>query len=100
MWVATSGWALPSARAISGAGLILAVSALALDGNDLYAGGDFFGSGEVMNIGYVARWDGSNWSGLGDGLDNSVRALAVGNGDLYAGGVFTQAGGAGANQVA
>src|SRR5204863_1459275 len=47
----------------------------------------------------IARWDGTNWSALGDGIgyyDNfifpSVNALAWHNGQLYVGGAFTNTG--------
>ncbi len=61
-------------------------------GPALYAGGDFTGAGGV-SASSIARWDGSSWSDLGNGLDGEVRALAVhddGSGPaLYAGGLFT-----------
>lgn len=57
----------------------------------LYAGGDFRFSGS-RPIRYVARWDGTAWQRLGDGIDGTVRSLAWGNGRLYAGGTFSIAG--------
>jgi len=52
----------------------------------------------------VKKWDGSNWSVLGSGLNSGVEALAVfdnGSGAaLYAGGPFTTAGGGAANRIA
>jgi hypothetical protein len=77
------------------------VEALATDGNgDLYAGGLFSDAGGVT-VNNIARWDGSNWYALGNGVDGSVSALATdGNGDLYAGGSFTSAGALTANRIA
>ena len=37
----------------------------------------------------IARWDGSAWSALGDGLNNSVQAITVEGSSVYAGGWFT-----------
>ncbi|MEZ7891553.1 MAG: hypothetical protein QMC67_07385, partial [Candidatus Wallbacteria bacterium] len=49
----------------------------------------------------IAKWDGSNWSALGDGIDGMVYALAFdGSGNLYAGGAFTEAGGIAAKYIA
>ena len=38
----------------------------------------------------IARWDGNNWSPLGDGVNGGVTAIAVSGSDVYAGGKFTQ----------
>jgi hypothetical protein len=75
------------------------VNALAVIGTDLYAGGQFTtaGGNAATNI---AKWDGSQWSALGSGVDSAVRALAVSGLDLYAGGAFTSAGGSPANRIA
>jgi hypothetical protein len=77
------------------------VHALAVDehGNVL-AGGSFTVAGGV-SANYVAKWDGTNWSALGSGMNAGVGALAVdGDGNVYAGGIFTTAGGVSANLVA
>jgi hypothetical protein len=74
----------------------------------LYVGGIFSVAGEVPALN-VARWDGSDWSALGEGISGNpfsregpgiVRALLPLNGDLYAGGHFTHAGGIPAASVA
>jgi hypothetical protein len=75
------------------------VSALAVTGTTLYAGGLFTTAGGVT-ANYIAKWDGSAWSALGAGMDNPVTALAVSGTTLYAGGWFTTAGGMTANWVA
>jgi hypothetical protein len=75
------------------------VHALAVSGNDLYAGGTFENAGGIPEADNVARWDGSSWfalgsNGSGDGLfgigdtDAGPLALAVSGGDLYVGGDF------------
>jgi hypothetical protein len=83
------------------------VRALAIDDADvLYVAGDFTSVGrdwglDVTLANHIARWDGTAWSALGEGLNGEVRALAIGsNGDLYAAGDFTLAGGLPANHIA
>jgi len=74
---------------------------LAFDGmGNLYAGGFFTTAGGV-SANRIAKWNGSNWSALGLGVDGLARALTFdGMGNLYAGGDFTTAGGVSANRVA
>ncbi len=66
---------------------------------NLYVGGDFLIAGTVA-ANKVARWNGSQWSALGSGMDLSVNALAIWDGQLYAGGEFTMAGGNPASGIA
>jgi hypothetical protein len=61
------------------------VSALAVNGADLYVGGCFTTAGGAP-ANYIAKWDGSAWSAVGSGIGGAVRALAVSGTDLYAGG--------------
>jgi trimeric autotransporter adhesin len=64
------------------------VYALAVSGNDVFAGGDF------ATYGNVAHFNGTNWSGLGSGVGgfyHAVNALALSGGDLYLGGQFDTA---------
>ncbi len=104
-----------------GAGLDDRVSALTVhddgSGPALYAGGHFETAGGVITNN-IARWDGRNWStvgdpiwstvgqptGIGSGPFHWVRALTVyGDGDapaLYAGGNFDVAGGVTVNNIA
>lgn len=70
------------------------VRALASAGSDLYAAGDFLVAGEQV-VSFVARWNGAEWSPLGDfpqGVDGPTMALAVDGDKVYVGGNFTQAG--------
>ena len=75
------------------------VRALLQDGSDLYVGGSFTHAGGVPAMN-VARWDGSQWSAVGDGIPgygsclfgrclNPVTSLALHQGKLFAGGGFT-----------
>jgi trimeric autotransporter adhesin len=71
----------------------------------LFAGGNFTSAGGV-SANHLAKWDGTSWSALGDGMDNEVRALvefANGNGNgpaLYSGGDFIVAGEIQVNRIA
>ena len=74
-------------------------------GPALYVGGEFRGAGGTDAKG-IARWDGSGWKTLGDGIPGGffVYALAVyddGSGPaLYVGGNFLTIGGVAANRIA
>src|SRR5690606_8566387 len=67
------------------------VVALAVHQGVLFAGG-FFQSTADGPASNIARWDGTAWSPVGDGLGSTVHALTVYAGDLVAGGHFTSAG--------
>src|SRR5206468_3194841 len=82
------------------------VSALAVSGSDVYAGGRFtMAGGTAAN--YIAKWDGNSWTALGSGMGGAfgpafpyVSALAVSGINVYAGGFFTTAGGTVAYNIA
>jgi heavy metal-binding protein len=70
------------------------VCALATRDGELFAGGEFGTAGDTVAYN-VARWDGTRWHALGEGLRGGlerVNALAVQGSDVVAGGEFTQAG--------
>jgi len=73
------------------------VAALAVSGSSVYAGGYFthLCGNAACNSGnttanYIAGWNGSSWSALGNGLNSQVNALALSGSTLVAGGGFTQ----------
>lgn len=80
--------------------------AFALDGNNLYAGGQFTSAGSCSSgCANLAKWNisTSTWSALGTGINGNVFALALDStSNLYAGGLFTSAGSCttGCNRVA
>ncbi len=81
-------------------GLSGPVSAIAVDSEgNLYVGGSFTEAGG-SSANRIARWNGSNWSALGSGLNAAVSALAISGSNLYVGGYFTTAGGSSANRIA
>jgi hypothetical protein len=70
-----------------------------VSGTDVYAAGWFNTAGGAP-VNRIARWNGSNWSALGSGVNNAPRAIAVSGTDVYVGGDFLYAGGAPANYIA
>jgi hypothetical protein len=86
-WGGTRWSALGSG--VNSNGIIGNVYDMATDGTQLYVGGTFNSAGG-QTANYVAKWDGSSWSALGQGPDNGVNdvvfALAVNNHVLYVAG--------------
>jgi hypothetical protein len=76
-WLST-GW-LPGANGIVRA-------ATTDDSGNLYIGGDFTVVGNAA-ANHVAKWNGSTWSAVGDGMNGSVYALAVYGSNVYAAGL-------------
>lgn len=81
---------------VTGLASFVAVAAIAFRGNDIFIGGSFTNAGNVVATG-VAKWDGSNWSALGSGLDADVgtpsaAGVAILGDDLYVGGNLNFAG--------
>ncbi len=102
---ATGHWeALGSGLGLPGDLSTVHAVAVMPDGS-LVAGGDFLDAGGLP-ASHIARWNGSSWSPLGDGLDpglfgSVVRALVVlPDGSLVAGGEFMIAGAAYSPRVA
>jgi hypothetical protein len=58
-------------------------------GDGLYVGGAFRKAGDAI-VHNIARWDGKEWSPLGDGTTGTVRSLHVFDGALLMGGAFHQ----------
>ena len=84
-----------------------AVAALAFDGTNLYAGGTFTNA-EGMPVNCVAKWNGTNWTNLGNGVTGTdtynnisyVCDVVYDGTSLFAGGSFTNAGGVAVNRMA
>jgi hypothetical protein len=70
---------------------------------NLYAGGDFSqaqNTGGNVQVNNIAKWDGSEWSALANGLDSDCNTIAFDpDAHLYAGGYFNQAGGNTVNRI-
>lgn len=90
-------WSALGDNGAGGGSITAHVTALAMNGPDLFVGGSFV---NVNNHGaslpladFLARWDGANWSAVGGGtgtaaLNGVVNSLLVMNGSLYVGGCF------------
>jgi hypothetical protein len=94
-----SHWSALGSGLLGSAGYSAQVAALAVyddgSGPALYAGGLITNAGGVTANG-IAKWNGTSWSALGNGVNGSVASLAVfddGSGPcLYVGGNFVSAG--------
>jgi len=94
-----------------GGGVNGPVYAVAVDpsNGDVYVGGDFSqainpNGTAISSVGNIARWDGSQWhslsqgvvdSGFGGNRPDQVNAIAINGSNVYVGGRFTRAGGGG-----
>ncbi len=76
------------------------VKAIAVSRNNVFVGGDFTTSDDAM-VRNIAKWSGSGWSPLNEGISAPshgnyigpwVTSLAVGGTNLYAGGFFSVSG--------
>jgi hypothetical protein len=84
---ATSDWLPVSTGVTGGNGYVFA---LAIDKNgDLIVGGDFTTAGGV-SCSNIARWNGTRFLPMGDGLDDIVYGLTVTDEGIYALGKFDQ----------
>lgn len=87
------------AGSMYGAGTNNAIRAFAVSGGDLYVGGFFnrvnWDNGPLsVTANRVARWDGTQWHALGNGIgEGYVSALLEAGGDVYVGGSFDSADG-------
>ena len=64
-------------------------------GRDLFVGGEFGSAGRVSALG-VARWDGKQWSALGEGVGNAPQSIpftvAASGSNVFVAGYLTTAG--------
>jgi trimeric autotransporter adhesin len=76
------------------------IYALGVDGNDHLVVGGFFDQAGGVSASNLAVWTGSNWQGVGGGVNGSVMAIKMVSGGMYVGGYFDQVGTVPANNIA
>ena len=71
------------------------VYALATEGTNLYVGGTYLQVSQtnsaLLTVNRIARWSGSQWSALGQGVNDTVFAVTTSGSNVYVGGRFIQA---------
>ena len=65
------------------------VFSIAVNGNNVYAGGWFENAGGNSAADHIALWNGSGWQALGSGFDSYVGDITIANNLVYATGGFT-----------
>ncbi|MGE0886034.1 MAG: FG-GAP-like repeat-containing protein [Blastocatellales bacterium] len=98
----TSNWSslgIGTGNGLASTSNIAEVRALTISGNNVYVGGIFSTAGGVV-ANRIAKWNGSSWSPLGNGVNGQVSAIGISGNDVYVGGSFTSAGGVNAINIA
>ncbi|MGP8217652.1 MAG: hypothetical protein ACLQQ4_18935 [Bacteroidia bacterium] len=75
------------------------VFALAVYNNELYVAGGLDSTGGIA-VNNIAKWDGTKWSTVGEGINGTVHSMTVYNGKLYVAGQFDSAGGVPTKNIA
>ena len=92
-----TGWSRLGEGSVDGT-----VHAVAVDGSDLYVGGDF-GKIDDVDAGGLARWNGVGWEAIGGpvaGGESTIYDIAVFGTDIFIAGSFTSVDGVAANNIA
>ena len=90
-WNGTNWFALGTGvSGCAGSFCVSEIDALAFQGTNVIAGGNFTSAGGV-SASYIAYYDGSAWHAMGNPFNGPVAALIFYNSWLYAGGSFTNA---------
>jgi hypothetical protein len=77
------------------------VSALAVQGSDVYVGGQFRASGYLGQIcTNIIRFDGYDFQAMANGVNSNVNAIAIIGNNVYVGGLFTNASGLAVSRIA
>lgn len=83
-----------------GAGVNGIIYSIAVDGNNVYVGGQFDTAGTVKAKN-IAKWNGSSWSAVGTGTNGRVRSICIkDSANIFVGGEFDTAGSTNARNIA
>ena len=74
-------------------------NAIAISSTDIYACGAFYNAGGA-GVNFIAKYNGTTWSGLSLELNSTCRAIVILNSDIYTGGDFSIFNGTHANRIA
>ncbi|MEO0330794.1 MAG: T9SS type A sorting domain-containing protein, partial [Bacteroidota bacterium] len=95
-----NGWSPLKDSNTQQAGTNNEIRSMAIDeAGNLYVGGNF-GSAGGNSASRIAQWNGSEWSGLGEGTSGFVQSILVTEDYIYAGGNFAIAGNQTVNRIA
>jgi len=96
----TRDWKAMGAGMTGGSPSTSVVAVAVLPNGDVVAGGRFSTAGSAA-VNNIARWNGSTWLPVDQGLNDTVLSLAVtSDGELIAGGFFTASGAIELNRIA
>ena len=84
---------------LGGIGMNASVFALLSFNGALFVGGSFTTASGV-DANYIAVWDETSWTTIGEGMNNSVTAMGAHGGKLFVGGNFTLADNIAAQHIA
>ncbi|HNM14269.1 MAG TPA: hypothetical protein PKJ64_05845, partial [bacterium] len=65
------------------------ITSIVISGSDVFVGGYFQNAGGISDADNIARWDGSTWHAVGNGLNEGVSCMVMNDGLLYVGGEFS-----------
>ncbi len=88
-----------SLHMVDGFNHISEIKAFAVHNGSLYAAGSF-DSAQGKRVSNIAKWNDTNWSAVGTGVNGVIYSMTVFNNKLYVGGQFDSAGGKPANNIA
>ncbi len=72
---------------VTGGSFSTVINAIVKGSDGIFVGGDFTMAGDVPAKN-IARWDGTQWHALGEGIDGEVFSVYANGSDVYAGGHF------------
>jgi hypothetical protein len=99
-WVAVwdgSAWSGLGSNGSGNGALNSMVLSIAVTGTNVFVAGEFEDAAGIATADYVARWNGSTWSGLGSNgagngaLDDYLQSVVVSGDNVYVGGHFQNA---------